>query len=149
MRHHVNPDDCFIDTVGWRSQFQTRICFTALLARGSGLQTSECCCRKPLVKGRSRIPSVGSSLPGCSCPALVAQIYLFHLLFAMYHRVRAGKTAAAISACKGEFGVCPAGSCKVIPEETRSWLNYFAFFAFSKWNLTGFSLFPNRELPHC
>lgn len=96
MRHHLNPDDCFIDTADWRNQLQKACPLTAVLVRlwPSDQWTLP---GEHLVTGR--VPVVSSSLPGYSWPALSSLVYLFHPLFARYHRVRA-RTAATVSLCR-------------------------------------------------
>lgn len=70
----------------------------------------------------------------------------FSSYFAMCHRAELEGELPPLP--PAEFGLCdvscPIGSYKVTPEGTRYWLNFVAFFAFSKWELTGLSLFPNR-----
>lgn len=149
MRHHLNPDDCFIDTADWRNQLQKACLLATVLVRlwpsDQWMLPGEC-----LVTGR--VPMVSSSLPGCSWPALSSLIYLFHPLFAIYHRVRT-RTAATVSLCRQRrvwFVWCSGVSWRKRQGYSRRnqiFVNYFAFFASSEWDLTGFNLFPNAELP--
>lgn len=122
-------------------------CTSALQHRWSGaLDSRECCWGKPLVKGRSRVSlaqfcSVCMVLTSFGSPDLPISSH-----FASCHRAELERSLGSLP--PAESGLCevwrPIGSYKVTPEETRYWLNFFAFFAFSKWELTGLSLLPSR-----
>lgn len=120
------------------------ICFAAPLQRGSGLQGM--LLGETLVKGRSRVSwaqfcSVCMALTGFGSSDLPDSSY-----FALCHRAELEREPPSLP--PAEFGLCdvwcPIGIYKVTPEGTRYWLNFLAFFVFSKWELTGLSLFPNR-----
>lgn len=121
-------------------------CTSALQHCWSGaLDSRECCWGKPLGKGRSRVSwaqfcSVCMVLTSFGSPDLSISS-----CFAMCHRQKEREPPISAAA---EFGLCdvwcPRGSYKVTPAGTRYWLSSVAFFASSKWELTGLSLFPNR-----
>lgn len=145
MRHPLSPDVCFIDAADWRSQFQTAHLLYSTSGQGPwtpGNAAGE----NPWWRAGAGSPWLCSALSVWFWPALAALIYLFHhFLPCVTGQSWRGSLPPLPPA---EFGLCevwwPTGSYRVMPEETRYWLNFFAFFAFSKWDLTGLSLLPSR-----
>lgn len=111
------------------------ICFTAPLLRGSGLQG--------VLLGKTPGEGQEQGLLGSALPCLYGPDW-FPSYFSMCHRAELERQLSSLPPAVWFVWLwCPIGIYKVTPEGTRL-AQFHCLFSFSKWELTGLSLFPNR-----